>query len=59
VDTGSREENASKQKDHQRRNWSRNSRSESCGLSTSEISQPSGPLTTMKFRVIAGHGCRS
>jgi len=26
-------------------------RSESCGLSTSEITQPSGPLTRMKFKV--------
>ena len=35
------------------RDWIRNARNESCGLSTSEITQPSDPFTRMKFSVIA------
>src|SRR5712671_2100333 len=33
--------------------WARNMRNESCGFSTSEMTQPSGPFTTMELSVTA------
>ena len=36
--------------------WARNMRNESCGLSTSEMTRPSGPSTAMKLSVTARPG---